>query len=88
MAIYKFDRDIALSTKRDSLQVFDGAYEYNTYTVYNWFSTAPGQLCIKVEGIQKGDMFIVDRENRKPYSKANVNVSIQQVGPDTSFNLG
>jgi len=48
-ALFKFDRVTALQAKRGSLQVLDATYDYNAYTMYNWFTTSPpGELCAQV----------------------------------------
>lgn len=46
-ALFKFDRMTALKAKRGSLHALDATFDYNAYTMYNWFTASPpGDLCL------------------------------------------
>ena len=48
-SLFRFDQATALRSKRGTLQALDAHYNYNAYTMYNWFTTKqPGELCTQV----------------------------------------
>ena len=48
-SLLKFDQQSAFKTKRGTLQALDASFEYNAYTMYNWFTASqPGELCAQV----------------------------------------
>lgn len=39
-SLFKFDNQSALKTRRGTLQALDSHFDYNAYTMYNWFTTS------------------------------------------------
>ena len=87
LSLYKFDRENALHTKRGQLKALDALYPYNTYDMYEWFSTSPVQLCLQVTGINHGKMFIKQQSNL-PYSVARLNVAIYENVEGLNHEIG
>lgn len=60
-------------------------FDYNAFTMYNWFTTKPGDLCVQVysQNYGKVDMRGAYKEN----SRGRLQAAIYELGTNTRYQM-
>ena len=86
-ALFKFDQQSALKSRRGKLKALDASYDFNAYTMYNWFTaSSPGELCLQIHSQQYGQVMM--RGAYLGNSQARLQVTIYERGERTRHTMG